>query len=431
MGRYADDEPVPLADALAKVGAELGLPPGNVHGTLEARWGEVMGADVAPHARLVSVRDGTLTYIDDAGQPLAVTQLALLATNIRNIRSPNDTFPSPLHLDAKVLEGGSLRLDGAANFLAEPQPNVRAEIELKGIPLKRLAPVAQDANLHISGGTLSALGQVESTDKHRSARLARAEIDNIAVDYVHSAPTAAAEARRAALVSDTAADIAKQPDMTVDIDQLRIKNGSLGYVDQSAKPPFRVFLDKSQIEVRDISTRPNAPRGRVMASGQLMGAGPSSAWISFMPRQHDPVLDLAVQIEKTPLKSLNDVLQAEGNFDVTAGEFAFYSELHVADGAINGYVKPLFTDIDVYNRAQDKHDPLLHQVYEGMVGGLATLLENRSDAVATQATVRGSTESPTLSTWQVFLNLVRNAFFKAILPGFNHARGEDSAPPAP
>ena len=76
MGRYADDEPVPLADALAKVGAELGLPPGNVHGTLEARWGEVMGADVAPHARLVSVRDGTLTVAVD--EPIWATQLRYL-----------------------------------------------------------------------------------------------------------------------------------------------------------------------------------------------------------------------------------------------------------------------------------------------------------------------------------------------------------------
>ena len=47
MARYADDEPVPLADALAAVGSELGLPPGNAHGDLDAHWPEVVGADVA------------------------------------------------------------------------------------------------------------------------------------------------------------------------------------------------------------------------------------------------------------------------------------------------------------------------------------------------------------------------------------------------
>jgi predicted nucleic acid-binding Zn ribbon protein len=76
MARYAGDEPVPLADALAKVGKELGLAPGDAHGTLDARWSEVMGNDVAAHARLVSVRDGTLTVtVDD---PVWATQLRYL-----------------------------------------------------------------------------------------------------------------------------------------------------------------------------------------------------------------------------------------------------------------------------------------------------------------------------------------------------------------
>ncbi len=80
MARYAGDDPVPLSDALAKVGAELGLPPGDAHGTLDARWSEVMGADVAAHARLVSVREGTLTVaVDD---PIWATQLRYLETTV-------------------------------------------------------------------------------------------------------------------------------------------------------------------------------------------------------------------------------------------------------------------------------------------------------------------------------------------------------------
>jgi predicted nucleic acid-binding Zn ribbon protein len=76
VARYAGDDPVPLSDALAKVGAEFGLAPGGAHATLDARWDEVMGADVAAHARLVSVRDGVLTVaVDD---PIWATQLRYL-----------------------------------------------------------------------------------------------------------------------------------------------------------------------------------------------------------------------------------------------------------------------------------------------------------------------------------------------------------------
>ena len=78
--RYASDEPVPLSDALAAVGAELGLPAGNAHGDLEEHWSDVMGADVAAHAHLVSVRDGVLTVTVDG--PIWATQMRYLETAV-------------------------------------------------------------------------------------------------------------------------------------------------------------------------------------------------------------------------------------------------------------------------------------------------------------------------------------------------------------
>ena len=74
--RYAGDEPVPLSDALAAVGAELGLPAGNAHGTLEEHWADVMGDDIAAHAHLVAVRDGVLTVAVDG--PIWATQMRYL-----------------------------------------------------------------------------------------------------------------------------------------------------------------------------------------------------------------------------------------------------------------------------------------------------------------------------------------------------------------
>jgi predicted nucleic acid-binding Zn ribbon protein len=69
-----------LSDALAAVGAELGLAAGNAHGMLEERWSEVMGDDVAAHAHLVSVRDGVLTVTVDG--PIWATQMRYLETAV-------------------------------------------------------------------------------------------------------------------------------------------------------------------------------------------------------------------------------------------------------------------------------------------------------------------------------------------------------------
>jgi hypothetical protein len=90
-------------------------------------------------------------------------------------------------------------------------------------------------------------------------------------------------------------------------------------------------------------------------------------------------------------------------------------------GRVDGYVKPLINDLDVYDRRQDSGQPLFHQVYEAAVGGIGALLENPRDTVATETRVSGATANPNLSAWQMILNLFRNAFIRSILPGFEHA----------
>jgi len=119
------------------------------------------------------------------------------------------------------------------------------------------------------------------------------------------------------------------------------------------------------------------------------------------------------------MRLMNDLLRAYGNFDVTEGFFSVYSELSVKNGEVEGYIKPLFKDMKVYDRRQDKEKSLFHQLYEGLVGGVAKLLQNRPrQEVATKVEISGTVENPKTSTWETVVNLVRNAFFKAILPGF-------------
>jgi predicted nucleic acid-binding Zn ribbon protein len=61
-----DDDPVSVRDALGDLGRELGLPePGELGGITE-HWDELVGPDVARHARLRSLRGGVLTIAVDA-----------------------------------------------------------------------------------------------------------------------------------------------------------------------------------------------------------------------------------------------------------------------------------------------------------------------------------------------------------------------------
>jgi hypothetical protein len=87
---------------------------------------------------------------------------------------------------------------------------------------------------------------------------------------------------------------------------------------------------------------------------------------------------------------------------------------------VTGYVKPLFTDIKVYDSKKDAKKPLVHKAYEMLIGGAAKVLKNRSTKqVATKINISGPVSTPNVSTWQAIGQFLVNAFVNAIVPGFD------------
>lgn len=394
-------------------------------------WQEALEAIYPLKINEFRISNGELTYVDDdPKRPLQITQGEFLATNIRNVRAPADAYPSPVHLTAAVFERGRLKVDGDANFLAEPHAGMRADIDLRNVPLERLKPVAIHANVHVTGGVLNvAQGAIEYAPKVQDVHMKEVRIDDVAVDYVHSTQTAVAEARRFEQVKDKAEELANRPTVSATVDLFSIRNGTLGYVDESTTPDYRLFLAAADLDVRDFSNRSEVKPVTITASGLFDGSGKTTLKSTFLPRQKNPEAQMALEIEQARMRAMNDLFRAYGDFDVVDGRFSLYTQLQIKDGHIDGYIKPLFADLDVYDRRQDRDKAVFQQLYEGLVGGVGELLENRRDQVATQATLSGEASQPQLSTLEVVINLIRNAFFKAILPGFEHAVREAGAKP--
>ena len=93
-------------------------------------------------------------------------------------------------------------------------------------------------------------------------------------------------------------------------------------------------------------------------------------------------------------------------------------------GTITGYVKPLVKDLDVYDAQQDRDKDLSHKLYEGVIAAAAVLLRNAPrKEVATKADISGQTRDPQTDTIEIVVRLIQNAFFEAILPGFERPEG--------
>jgi len=105
--------------------------------------------------------------------------------------------------------------------------------------------------------------------------------------------------------------------------------------------------------------------------------------------------------------------------DVVSGVFSVFSEMKVKNGAIDGYLKPLFKDVKAYDPSQDSDKGLLKKIYEKVINAASELLKNTPRGeVATKADVSGPVENPQASTWELVVTLIQNAFFDAVLPGF-------------
>ncbi|MCZ7535598.1 MAG: DUF721 domain-containing protein [Acidimicrobiia bacterium] len=75
------DEPRPLGDALAAVARDLGVGDPRVLGALHSRWADLVGDQLASHARPRSLLDGVLTI--EVHDPAWATQVRYLGETLR------------------------------------------------------------------------------------------------------------------------------------------------------------------------------------------------------------------------------------------------------------------------------------------------------------------------------------------------------------
>lgn len=386
----------------------------------ERGWQQAVEEIYPLKINVLKINDANITYINqDPKRPLVLSHLNLRAINIRNINLPDKTYPSSFHLETAIFDSGHGTVDGNANFLAKPYPGLKGRVKLENVPIDSLKPLADGSNIVIQGGVLGAIGSAEYAPTVKTAHLENLTIKGMKIDYIHSKSTVAVEKKRAAVVGKTAKELSNKPGLLLRADQVRLTGCTFGMVNKSVSKPYRLFLADTDFQLSNFSNQFSQGPAQARLKGKFMGSGITTASLNFRPEKGSPDFDLHLKVEDTRLTALNDLLRAYGDFDVSNGVFSLVSELHVKNDTVTGYIKPFFKDITVYDRNKDKGRGVFHQAYEMMVGGAAGLLENRSrQEVATKANISGSLKKPQTSRWEIVAGLLKNAFFKAILPSF-------------
>lgn len=386
----------------------------------EHGWQEAVASIYPLKINTVKIYDANAIYTDqDPNRPLVLSHLNLQITNIRNIQHSDRTYPSTFHLDTVIFGTGYGSIDGDVNFFSEPHSGIKANFKLEKIPIDYFKPVLARSNLSIHDGVLEASGYAEYAPNVKIAHLENLTVQGMKIDYIHSPRTAVAEKKRAVVVEKTANELSNKPGTLIRADQLNMTGCTFGMVNEAASKRYRVFLADTEFKLSNFSNQFSQGPAQAHLKGKFMGSGITTATVNFRPEEKGPDFDLNVKIESTQLTAMNDLLRAYGNFDVLGGIFSLSSQVHIKNNAITGYIKPLFKDMKVYDRRKDKERSAFHQLYEMLIGGVAKLLENKSGhEVAIKANLTGPVGQSENSTWQIVVDLIKNAFFKAILPSF-------------
>jgi hypothetical protein len=367
----------------------------------------------------LSISDGKVRYQSEPTvPPIEVHALNVSTSNVTN-RPGNDSYPSDLRVTARLADEAEVALDSRADFLAKPSPRVDGDLKVHHLTLPTLRPLTGQYNVQLRQGAFDMTSHI-----HYAAPTTVVEINDFLladakVDYVHAAQTKQKEIQRAKKGAEKVKEVHKDPAVIVKVSHGKIAKGDVGFINKATSPDYRVFLSDMNLELQNFSNRPEEGMGTVKLTGNFMGSGPTVVTGDFRPEKPNPDFNVQVRIVKTQVATLNNLLEAYGHLNAQKGTFAFFSDMTVKHNRIEGYVKPFLKDVQVYDPEKDTDKQATKEIYEAVVNGVLDLFKNTpTGQVATKTDVSGPVETPHTSTWQILEKLVENAFFKAILPGF-------------
>lgn len=224
------------------------------------------------------------------------------------------------------------------------------------------------------------------------------------------------------------------------LNSVQIHQGSIHFRSYKARQPVDVYLDQLEASVDDLTNIKNQITPlltTVEADGMAMDQAPFEFRMKLDPFSYRPTFHMAMRLIGLDVTKINDLARTYGQFDFKRGWFDLVVRADASEGQIQGYVKPLFRDLKVFDLIGDiKTDQNPLQYFWQLVLGVATnVFKNQQrDQFGTQIPFTGDLEQPSVDILTTIGNVLRNAFVRAYLPrldnGANNVDGLQFGPPS-
>jgi len=206
------------------------------------------------------------------------------------------------------------------------------------------------------------------------------------------------------------------------INSAEVRDGRIAFRAFRTEPPVDVYLSEVRGTVSDLTniTEDLAPLfAKVRAHAKAMDDAELELEVDLDAFAYRPTFKLALRLLGLDVEKVNSLARAYGNFDFEHGWLDLVVELDAKEGFVEGYVKPLFRNLRVFDVGSDLRVDVLSTFWEALVGLGGALFKNQPhDQLATVIPVRGQLTDPRTDLLSTLANLLRNAFVRAYLPRF-------------
>ncbi len=221
--------------------------------------------------------------------------------------------------------------------------------------------------------------------------------------------------------------------MPFTLNELRIVDGQVSFRNFQADPPVHVYANAINASLFNLTNTADQEQGRVArfnGRAKMFNQAPIEATARFDPYTDWEDFQFSLRLTGLDLTKLNDFASAYGNFDFAAGTGDLVVEAEANNSQLDGYIKPLLRNVEVFNFEQDVENDdkgFFRGIWEAVVGGGEEVLQNQSkDQFATRVELSGSTKNADVSPFQAFVAILRNAFVEAFSARFERSLADDA-----
>jgi hypothetical protein len=205
------------------------------------------------------------------------------------------------------------------------------------------------------------------------------------------------------------------------INSTQVRDGEVHFRAFHTDPPVDVYLTKVEGTIdnltnvhEDVTPMVSTVHGTALA----MEHAKVEFEMRLDPFSYRPTFHLAGRMLGLDVTKVNSLALAYGSFDFERGWFDLVVEMDSKEGALQGYVKPLFRDLAVLDVKKDLQGAaVLSLFWEALVGLGKDVLKNQGrNQVATVIPMYGDIDAPKQDVLALIGNVLRNAFVRAYLP---------------